>query len=312
MPLSALFMFIIVGVLSGGCNAPGSSPSSNTAPAGVLTPRVFVPAVGSANSSSRAAEGAATNQKRVLFIQGDYIPDTGYPQSRVVDDDKKPESFSHLRSEVLEGDLKLGVDEFVLTNANQIDAALLSRYAIVVLGSNDRVLSPAEVSALNTYYQQGGGILVYADSQFGPNNWASDNSFLSQHGIQALTDNYQPAVDITDLTAAHPIMAGVKIIRGEGISQFRVSAATLAQNKVLAKCAPLTRSGCILPPADQATVKQGDVVACVVARENAAGGRLAGVCDRNFFQNGPGPGSDLNQVDDRLFARNLFRWLGKQ
>jgi hypothetical protein len=49
-----------------------------------------------------------------------------------------------------------------------------------------------------------------------------------------------------------------------------------------------------------------------VVRENPKGGRLAGVCDRNLFQNGPGPGSDLDQVDDRLFARNLFRWLSKQ
>ena len=53
-------------------------------------------------------------------------------------------------------------------------------------------------------------------------------------------------------------------------------------------------------------------MACVTAQENAAGGRLAGVCDRNFFQNGPGPGSDLDQVDNRTFARNLFRWLTKQ
>jgi hypothetical protein len=81
---------------------------------------------------------------------------------------------------------------------------------------------------------------------------------------------------------------------------------------VVASCTPLTRSGCILPPADQAKVQQGDVVACVVVRENAQGGRFAGVCDRNLFQNGPGPGSDLDQVDDRLFARNLFRWLSKQ
>ena len=154
-------------------------------------------------------------------------------------------------------------------------------------------------------------MLVYADSQYGPTAWDSDNYFLKQFGIQVLADNFQPTVDITDVEASHPILAGVKDIRGEGISQFLVSATALSASQVIARCSPLTRSGCILPEAEQALVKKGDVVACVFTRENASGGRLAGVCDRNFFQNGPGPGSDLDQADDHLFATNLFRWLSK-
>jgi hypothetical protein len=107
----------------------------------------------------------------------------------------------------------------------------------------------------------------------------SDNSFLTQFGIQVLTDNYQPIVDITDVEASHHIFAGVNDIRGEGISQFHVSTGALSTSVVIARCgcAPLTRSGCILPEADQAQVKKGDEVACIFTRENAAGGRLAGV-----------------------------------
>jgi hypothetical protein len=248
----------------------------------------------------------------VVFIQGDFIPASGYAESRVRDDGTPPQSFSRLRTEVLEGDLKLAVDEVVLDQNARIDQAQLALYAVVVLGSNNRVMSHDEVSALSAYYQQGGSILTYADSQYGPANWDSDNSFLKQFGIEVMPDNFQPTVDIADLDTSHPIFAGVKDIRAEGISQFRVGAAALAGNQVIARCAPLTRSGCILPRADQARIHNGDVVACVVTRENAAGGRLAGVCDRNFFQNGPGPGSDLDQADNRLFARNLFRWLSKQ
>jgi hypothetical protein len=248
----------------------------------------------------------------VLFIQGDHIPQSGYPHSRVGDDGTKPESFTRLSTEVLQNDLKLGVDEFVLTANNSIGTAQLATYTVVVLGSNARALTVSEVSALSSYFGGGGSILTYADFQYGPDNWASDNGFLNQFGIEVFSDNFQPTVDITDAVASHPVMAGVKAIRGEGISQFRVGAASLADNQVIARCSPLTRSGCILPPADQAKVQQGDVVACVVVRENPKGGRLAGVCDRNLFQNGPGPGSDLDQVDDRLFARNLFRWLSKQ
>ena len=298
-------------LLLGACNAQNGT-TNPAVPAG-LTPRAYVPSFNSGGDQGAAAESTQTQNspRRVLFIQGDYVPSSGYPHSRVGDDGAHPESFTRLRSEVLEGDLKLGVEEIVLTKDTQIDQTPFGQYSLVVLGSNARPLTEAETAALSAYFAHGGSVLVYADSQYGPESWDSDNSFLEQFGIQVLADNFQPTVDITDLDTAHPIFAGVKSIRGEGISQFRVSADALAASQVLARCSPLTRSGCILPAADKAQVKNGDAVACVVIRENTAGGRLVGVCDRNFFQNGPGPGSDLDQADNRLFALNLFRWLTK-
>ena len=325
-PIRLLCALSVAGALAlSACSSQSAAPDTVRPPSGAaLTSRAYVPAIGA--QSDQPASGAASTpmpkaaptreqtaaKPMVLFIQGDHMPESGYFHSRVRDDGKKPESFTRLRSEILEGDLKLIVDEFVLTRNNKVDAALLAKYGVVVLGSNARVFTTAEVVALTGFYANGGSILAYADFQYGPNNWDSDNSFLSQFGVEVLTDNFQPAVDIKDLVSGHPIMAGVKAIRGEGVSQFLVSAASVSQNQVLAKCSPLTRSGCILPPADQSRVKKGDVAACVFVRENAKGGRLAGVCDRNAFQNGPGPGSDIDQVDDRLFARNLFRWLSKQ
>ena len=282
-----------------------SCSAQSGAPAAQMTPRAFIPALSQDNTS-------VTTAKQVLFVQGDHIPENGYPHSRVRDDGSKPESFTRLRTEVLEGDLGLTVDELVLNAATSFDTQKLSQYGVVVLGSNSRIFTSAEVKTLTDYLANGGSVLTYADFQYGPTNWDSDNSFLTQFGIEVMPDNFQPTVNITDIVSAHPIMSGVKAIRGEGISQFRVSAATLSDNMVIAKCSPLSRSGCILPPADLAKVKPGDVVACVVARQNTNGGRLAAVCDRNIFHNGPGVGSDLDQVDDRLFARNLFRWLSKQ
>jgi len=48
-------------------------------------------------------------------------------------------------------------------------------------------------------------------------------------------------------------------------------------------------------------------------RELPGGGRLAGVCDRNLFHNGPQKdGTDLGQADNRAFARNLFAWLTRR
>ena len=329
-PIRLLCALSVAGALAlSACSSQNAAPGAT---ASSLTPRAFVPAIGGpgdrpanapvSTASPVAAAAPATKvppaqsvkgaRAKVLFIQGDHVPESGYAHSRVRDDGTKPESFMRLRAEVLEGDLQLDVDEFVLTRNNKVDAALLGKYRVVVLGSNARAFSQNETAALTSFYNNGGGILTYAGFQYGPNNWDSDNSFLGQFGVEVLTDNLQPTVDITDVVSTHPIMAGVNAIRGAGISQFIIGAASLSQNKVIARCSPLTRSGCSLPPADQAKVKKGDAVACVFVRENARGGRLAGVCDSNAFQNGPGTGSDIDQVDDRLFARNLFRWLSKQ
>lgn len=258
-------------------------------------------------TGDRPATGG--QRSRVLFINGDHIPENGYPHSRVRDDGSKPESFTRLRAEVLEGDLSLSVDEYILTADQRITPELLSPYRLVVLGSNGRPLSADEAQALTNYYEAGGRILVYADFQYGPDNWASDNSFLKQFGIEVFPDNFQPTTQITDIVASHPIMQGVASFATEGSSQFLVSAARLGEIQVLSKCSPLERSGCAVQPAEQAKIQPGDVVACTWVRENARGGKLAGTCDRNTFHNGPGPGTDIDQFDNRAYARNLFQWL---
>ena len=107
-------------------------------------------------------------------------------------------------------------------------------------------------------------------------------------------------------------MDGVRSFATEGSSQFLIRAATLAQNNVLSRCAPLARPGCAVGPAEQTLIAPGDVVACTWVRQHASGGRLAGTCDRNTFHNGPGVGTRLADFDNRRYARNLFAWLTTQ
>ncbi len=277
--------------------AAQTSPLAPAASQAVLTPRAYLPTV------------KQTEQNSVLFINGDFTPETGYPHSRVNDDGSKPESFLRLREEVLEGDLNFKVNEFILTAGDAISSDLLAPHDVVVLGSNGRALQPGEVTALTNYFNAGGRILLYADFQYGPDNWASDNSFLDQFGMEVFPDNFQPATEITDVVTSHPIMEGVTSFATEGSSQFLIKANSLSQNEVLSKCSPLTRSGCAVQPAEQAKIQPGDVVACTWVRQNNTGGKLAGTCDRNTFHNGPGPGTDIDQFNNRIYARNLFRWL---
>jgi hypothetical protein len=250
---------------------------------------------------------------RALFIQGDFVPESGAPESRLLDPKEGPLSFTRLRREVLETELGLRVEELILAPASAITLERLTGAAVVVLGSNGRRLSASEVATLGAYLNAGGSVLTYADFQYGPDNWASDNDFLGQYGIEVFPDNFQPRTRITDFFGPHPVITGVRALEVEGISQFRITPAAQPSTAILARCVPLTRSGCILQPAELARVLPGDVVGCVFAREFPGGGRLAGVCDRNLFHNGPQKdGTDLGQADNRAFARNLFAWLTRR
>ncbi len=288
------------------CASAPATPPATATPNLKLTPRAFIPAF---QVGDTEAQQVTTDAPRVLFINGDHLPESGYPHSRVRDEGVYPESFSRLRAEVLEGDLGLGVDEFILTANNTIRPEQIAPYRLVVLGSNNRRLTPEEVQALTDYYNSGGRVLVYADFQYGPDNWASDNDFLAQFGVEVLPDNFQPATVITDIVTPHPIMEGVRAFGVEGASQFIVRAAVAERVTIIAQCSPLARSGCALQETEQARISPGDQVVCTWVREVPSGGKLAGTCDRNTFHNGPGPGSDLDQHDNRVYARNLFRWL---
>lgn len=296
----ALAALIATFLLSGCAPTAPPPPTPTTAPA---APTVAIP----------TAPAATPSAPRALFIQGDFVPESGAPESRLADSADGPLSFTRLRREVLETELSLRVEELILTPASVITPERLNGAAVVVLGSNGRRLGGAEVAALSAYLGAGGSVLTYADFQYGPDNWASDNDFLSQYGVEVLPDNFQPRTRITDFIGPHPVITGVRALEVKGISQFRMTPAAQASASILARCAPLTRAGCILQPAELARVLPGDAVACVFVREFAGGGRLSGVCDRNLFHNGPQKdGTDLGQADNRAFARNLFAWLTRR
>ena len=326
MRLMRYLLFVLI-VLAAACTAeetPLPSPTLTPRPRRTAVPTQPLPPTPTVQVISTAAPQTmrsplasplrinTISPRRVLFVQGDHIPENGYPHSRVRDDGSHPESFTHLRSEILERDLQLSVDEWILGPQTTLTLSALSDYALIVLGSNARPLYDDEVTALVNYYLGGGSILTYADFQYGPQNWNSDNGLLQQFGLNVFSDNFQPTTRISDVLTTHPVMNGVRALQVEGISQLLITANAPANVQVLAQCLPQNRPGCILPPPDSARLKANDRVACVVAIEHTNGGRLASVCDRNLFQNGPGPGSDLDQADNRLFAQNLFAWLAHE
>ena len=107
------------------------------------------------------------------------------------------------------------------------------------------------------------------------------------------------------------IAAAIRDLATEGSSQFLITEPARAATTVLARCAPLDRSGCALQEPERARVGSNDDVVCTWV-STVGRGRLAGTCDRNTFHNGPGVGTALSEFDNRRYATNLFRWLARR
>ena len=215
-------------------------------------------------------------------------------------------------------------------NGVPVDLAALdlAQVAVLVLASNNATYDAASVDAVEAFVENGGGLLVASDANWGQ-SWSdapsSDQPFLSRFGLainqdaggyvlsRAEGDFVVGGVDM----GLHPILAGpdgalgggddVLAFDGEGVSPLTVVASVPGVvAKVLAKAEgqihvnDSTGSGSFRP----ATEADG---ALVVAEAGA--GRVAGHYDRNTFFDANGAGTDLTRYDNRRYALNLFRWL---
>jgi hypothetical protein len=116
-------------------------------------------------------------------------------------------------------------------------------------------------------------------------------------------DNYQVVVaDGARFTNPnHPILRGLTQFKGEGVSLIRV---------IDAPATILVRGDGLLLT-DGVTVTGPDYAITAIAQLGR--GRVAVMFDRNtFFNAGVGSdGTDIGELDNRQYARNLFNWLAR-
>jgi len=189
-------------------------------------------------------------------------------------------------------------------------------YAAIVLGSNNASYGATAVDALFAFVTAGGGALFVSDANFG-SSWsdapASDQAFLARFGLTMNQDFgiYGAERANGDFVApAHPILAGIDVFDGEGVSPITISGAVPGVSAlVVARAEGEVRidTGTGLPgPTRPVTAADG---ALVVA--TAGAGRVAGHFDRNTFFNVNGAGTSIARLDNRAYAINLFAWLAQ-
>ncbi|MBB6442955.1 DUF4350 domain-containing protein [Phycisphaera mikurensis] len=195
----------------------------------------------------------------------------------------------------------------------------LDGYDVVVMGSNNARYSPAQVDALESFVRGGGGAIFISDANFG-SDWAdasdSDQPFLDRFGLVVNQDRGTYAIEQAAgefLLPDHPLLRGVDRFDGEGVTPITVDAAAAAAAGVTVEVLA-TAEGSVRRnrgpfganqrgPATPATAEDAVLLAA-----QAGAGRVVGLFDRNTFFNRNGAGTDIDRLDNRQLALNVFAY----
>jgi len=195
-----------------------------------------------------------------------------------------------------------------------LDTMDLSRYAVIVFGSNNAAYPPAAVDAVEAYLRQGGAALFISDANWGQ-DWgdapSSDQPFLDRLGWTMNQDRGVYALQATEfLEPSHPILVGISAFDGEGVSPVTLAdtAVVGVQTTLLAPAKGQVRRN-DAPGAGSSTNATPNDAALIVATIDQ--GRVAGHFDRNTFFNLNGAGTSITRLDNARYAVQLFTWLAE-
>lgn len=202
--------------------------------------------------------------------------------------------------------------------ATTLNAAFLNQFDVVIFGLHQKVWSVAEQDALDTWINAGGGILMYSDSasgghyaQVGIQNTTGQmavNSILTRYGMQVAVDHGAGTRSYTSpLGAANPVVSDQPVFEGEGVSPVAVDETTGA--KVLIPCEDGFKvSGSNFTPGSTQNITIPYTRWAVLGHHAVGGGNVMAIFDRQPVWNN-GPGSDINEEDNKEVLRRIVRFL---
>ncbi len=196
----------------------------------------------------------------------------------------------------------------------ELDQLDLSRYAVIVFGSNNATYTDAQVEAFWKYIHAGGSALFISDANFGKTWQAAPNSdqrLLDRAGVVVNQDHGTYTVERGrgDFSQPdHPILKDVGKFDGEGVSPIQMpetppkgfTIKQLARAKDRTRVNEHDRQGQLRP------VTPRDSSLLIVEHGR---GRVACHFDRNTFFNLNGAGTSIERHDNKRYAINLFSWL---
>ena len=174
----------------------------------------------------------------------------------------------------------LGGLGYTITTTTNIGSETLSQYDVVVIcvaSAWDEAYTTGEVSQIQSYVQNGGGLLIMGDNLGCPND--NINPVSQTFGITCGVSTLSPDdLYFTDL-ASHPIFAGVSELYYRAGGELVVTS-----------------------PGEEVAWTGGGEVTVAVAEQGS--GRIVVTGDANFCEN-----TYIGNSDNQKFAENIFDWL---
>ncbi len=205
------------------------------------------------------------------------------------------------------------------TSGAEIDftAVDLFEFDVLVFGSNNAAYSTESVDAIETYIRAGGSAIFISDANFG-SDWAdasnSDQYFLDRFGLIMHQDQGTYAIDSDEFQdPLHPIFVDVDSFDGEGVTPIEVgNLSPGVEVQILALAEGNTRlNEEPFGNNNQGPSRPSGPNDAALLSATADFGRVLGHFDRNTFFNLNGAGTDINRLDNRQYALNLFTFAAR-
>ena len=264
--------------------------------------------------------GSFSGGQDVAYIYGDVsasgaIPSGGaapFHQMRLSDTGNRGCSMFR---EMVEGE-GFSISEHY-DQATTLNSAFLDGLDVIVFGLHQKIWSPSEKAALDTWIRGGGGIMMYSDSaagghysQVGIGNTTGQsavNNVLSAYGMEVTVDVGQGTRAYTSVDdESHPLTQGSLEFEGEGISPVAVDENSGARALYPLESAYQISGGNL--SINSANITITDPRWSAIGLQEVGEGSVIAIFDRQPVWNN-GEGSDIEKRDNEEVLRRLVKYL---
>lgn len=193
-----------------------------------------------------------------------------------------------------------------------LTSAFLADFDVVIFSLHQKIWSPAEKTALDTWLKAGGGMFIYSDSASGgrfsvvgaqnPVGQNVTNNLIAQYGMEVTVDQADGTTGQTaNATTSIPGVGG-RVLEGEGVSPVAVS----KNNTQVEILIPYTRR---VNKRQGLTINSPDFAS--LALRPLGSGHIVVMFDRQPMWNN-GPGSDIDEEDNELILKSVINFLAEQ
>ena len=193
-----------------------------------------------------------------------------------------------------------------------LDAQWFAGVDVVIFGLHQRIWNSVQKQALDEWLRAGGGVFIYSDSASGgrfsevgaqnPVGQTVTNNLIADYGLQVTVDQADGTTGHdANATASIPGVAGLRL-EGEGVSPAAVAPSDPAVEILI----PYDRN---VNKRQGLTISNPDFAALAMTEVGA--GHIVVMFDRQPMWNN-GPGSDINEEDNREILRNVVNFLAER